>query len=347
MECIQNDSYIVTIAIQTHGKVIDLNLSPDKVKLFENVRLFSLAGGFRNTTTTIAQDEFVLLKVKEMFQRDIDGSTFDLMNTYSEYSRPKYRRFLGDEKADVCKVYNNLIFDKGLFAIPDRNCVLSWLIPDVFGIFVISVHKKAFNNLQLVYPSVPGQILNLLNVPDFQKFSQIFDKQRVIDELIRESSILNTDEYTRQYDNIEKNLSLSFEQKKQLLEPIHAKMFEELQQWKLTIKNPRQIESIKMSTLVDTLKRIMGDNCYLNILDYSCNSGSASIPAQDRANMKYLEEETIETPTKRWGGNKKRFTFYKHAGKSGVNKTRRYKKRHSFRKSTFKRLFKRSKNQKK
>ena len=119
MECIQNDSYIVTIAIQTHGKVIDLNLSPDKVKLFENVRLFSLAGGFRNTTTTIAQDEFVLLKVKEMFQRDIDGSTFDLMNTYSEYSRPKYRKFLGDDKADVCKVYNNLIFDKNSLLIED------------------------------------------------------------------------------------------------------------------------------------------------------------------------------------------------------------------------------------
>lgn len=314
MECIQNGAYIVTIAIQTHGKVIDLNLSPEKAQLFDNVRLFSLAGGFRNTTSTISQDENVLIKVKEMFQHDIDRPSLDLMNAYAEYSRPKYQGFLGNENPDVCKVYDNIIFDKGLFAIPDRNCVLSWLIPDVFGVFVISVHKKVLNTLQLVYPTVPGQILNLLNVPDFQKFSQIFDKPRIIDELIRESSILNTDEYTRQYDNIEKNLSLSFEQKEQLLEPIHTKMFEELQQWKLTMKTPRQIESIKLSTLVETLKRIMGSNCYVNILDYSCNSGSASIPAKDRANMRYLEEETIENPSKRWGGKRR-------------NKTRRYKKR--------------------
>ena len=46
MECVDNNSYVITLAIQTHGKVIDLNLSPEISHIFNNVRLFSKTGDF-------------------------------------------------------------------------------------------------------------------------------------------------------------------------------------------------------------------------------------------------------------------------------------------------------------
>ena len=46
MDCIDIGSKIVTLAIQMHGTVINLDLSLQTTKIFENVRLFSKAGDF-------------------------------------------------------------------------------------------------------------------------------------------------------------------------------------------------------------------------------------------------------------------------------------------------------------
>ena len=76
------------------------------------------------------------------------------------------------------------------------------------------------------------------------------------------------------------------------------------------MQNANQIESIRLSTLVDTIKQIIGHKCKINLLDYSCNSIIRTLPDRDRNNAQYLVSSDIENPAKRWGGKstKKRKT---------------------------------------
>ena len=69
MECVDDGAYIITLAIQTHGKVIDLSLSPDTVSIFDDVRLFSKAGEFEDAMSSHAQDQNILVKVNKLFQK--------------------------------------------------------------------------------------------------------------------------------------------------------------------------------------------------------------------------------------------------------------------------------------
>ena len=73
------------------------------------------------------------------------------------------------------------------------------------------------------------------------------------------------------------------------------------------MKNADEIGSIRMSTLVEVVKKIIGGECNINLLDYSCNSATRSLPPQDKANMKYLVKPDIESGESRsWGGKAKK-----------------------------------------
>ena len=110
MECVSNGSIIITIAIQTHGKVIDLNLSPDKNNIFKDVRLFSKAGEFVDVVSSPIQDKNILRKVNDIFQTNLNKPSLDSMNEYVKYSHPIYKRFVEESKTNIklfcqCKLY--------------------------------------------------------------------------------------------------------------------------------------------------------------------------------------------------------------------------------------------------
>jgi len=319
MECVDDGAYIITLAIQTHGKVIDLSLSPDTVSIFDDVRLFSKAGEFEDAMSSHAQDQNILVKVNKLFQKDIRGASIDLMNEYVEYSHPIYKQFLeqrGHKKTNdnVCRLFDNVMFDKSLSmnTLRDGNrfsCMVDQLLnlidPELNGIFVVSVHQKINDNeYQLIYPDV-GYNLNLLKIKDFKEFASAFTSDtNVLRSLVDKSSNLPTEEYIRRYDKLIK------ENNPQLFEEENNRFFELLNKWSITMQNANQIESIRLSTLVDTIKQIIGHKCKINLLDYSCNSIIRTLPDRDRNNAQYLVSSDIENPAKRWGGKstKKRKT---------------------------------------
>jgi hypothetical protein len=323
MECVSNGSIIITLAIQTHGKVIDLNLSPNKNNIFNDVRLFSKSGEFVDVVSSPFQDKNILRKVNDIFQTNLNKPSLDSMNEYVKYSHPIYKRFVEESKTNinnenVCRLIDNITFDKAFSTnlVNDGNpilCLVDKLLdlinPEFNGIFIVSVHEKINNDeYNLIYPYDSTQFgtnLNLLKTNDLMEFASLFNNQNIINSLIQQTTALPTNEYTVSYDTIMKNKNITEYERKQMLNQMNREYYEILQQWNVTLKNSQEIQAIKMSYLVGIIKQIVGPKCKVNILDYSCNSISRSIPEADLPNIKYLVPSDVENPgSKSWGGEK-------------------------------------------
>jgi hypothetical protein len=348
MECINND-YIITIAVQMHGKVIDLNLSPEKQEIFNNVRLYSQSGDYRDVLSTPVNDYSILTKLNEIFQNNLNDTTINEIDKYIEYMNPKYKSFLEsraseeytkEDREKVCRRFDNIIFDKSFSSttLPSDNlfsCIFERLIPEFHGIFLVSIHKKIDTNsnaYELIYPmnsnnKKPEKNLDLLNLFDFEKFANLFNKY--IPDLKKYSFELPVNDYLKREKEIEENNAFSTQEKKALLEQQKKEFYKIISNWDITIKD-NIINSIRMSTLIKLIKDIIGPNCFINLFDYSCNSITKYLPKEQKYNTKYLTSSDIENPSnKSWGGNKlkkkKRKTRIKMIKKQ-KNKSKKNKK---------------------
>jgi hypothetical protein len=264
------------------------------------------------------------------------------MNEYVKYSHPIYKRFVEESKTNinnenVCRLFDNIMFDKafstnlvndgnGILCLVDK--LLDLINPEFNGIFIVSVHEKINNDeYKILYPfdnSQFGTNLNLLKMNDLMEFAMLFNGENIIHGLIKETTTLPTNEYTVSYDTIMKNKTISEYERKQRLDQINREYYEILQQWNVTVKKSQEIQAIKMSYLVDIIKQIVGPKCKVNILDYSCNSITRSIPEADLPNVKYLVPSDVENPgSKSWGGDKKKTKKTKKKRKSKRKKSRR------------------------
>lgn len=345
MECIDNDTLIVTIAVQTHGKVIDLDLSNEKQRILNNVRLYSQSGDYKDVFSTLPNDYGILDKLIEIFQKDLDKPSINEIDKYIEYMNPKYKRFLevrasdeitSEEREKVCRYFDNIIFDKSFSStsLPSDNifsCLFERLLPEFHGIFVVSIHKKISpNKYELIYPNnkkingiSKNKNLDLLNLKDFNSFANLFNKN--LPNIKNISFELPVNEYLKREKAIEENKQFTPTEKKALIEQQKKEFFSILSDWNVTIKNDK-IESIRMSYLIQLIKDIIGEksNKYINLFDYSCNSITKYIPEEHTYFKKYLKSEDIEDPAnKSWGGKRLKT---KSKSKLKAKKTKRTKK---------------------
>ena len=321
VECIDIGSYIITILVMTHGQVIKLNVSPEKQKIFENVTLLSLAGDFVETglgPNPIRNDHLEYLN--NMFQQNLNNTTRSVMQTAADRIRPAYSNymeaFFGKSAENSCKIFDNIQFDKayGMGVDGILDSIIQFISPDVFGIYLISVHEKIDNTtLKLIYPVDKERLnLNLLQRGDLIEFATFFktDSNTIIDRLENASTpwrpianILSTDE----------------------------KHIEEIQNWKVTMSPSGNILQIRLSYLISIIKDIFGHNkCKMNIIDYSC-SPIAHFVSDDERSFLYMHECDIETPraTPPFGGKnarKKRRTNRQFAKKRYTKKRHRKNK---------------------
>ena len=306
-ECIDIGSKIVTIAIMMHGEIIETKLSPAQQKIFDSTRLFSLVGGFSEAglgANEVRTDNINYLN--KIFQIDLSQTTHRVMKDFTERIRPTYKAyidaFLDDLSSEnICKVFSTITIDKALgTAITSAYAkMMHCILPDVIGIYVISVHEKIdANQMRLIYPlerNVPN--LNLLKRADFIRFADIFGKDG--ESILREMSAVSSDwpDYSSSIDD-------------ETFQP-------ELDNWKVTF-NQRlgffqrvygDISYIRLSYLVDIIKQIVGrDKCKLNLFDYSC---AVLAPIVNNPVGKlfsgYMKADDIEMgPDKKWGGRDRR-----------------------------------------
>jgi hypothetical protein len=342
MECIDIGSKIVTLAIQMHGIVINLDLSPETTKIFENVRLFSKAGDFDVSISSDLAERHILYKVNEMFQKDLTVPTVEIINEYAEYSKPKYKNFLSHfgelnetRSQNICRQFDNITFDKSLSAADGNEdsdifeCIVNRLMPTFQGFFVVSIHEKTGeNSFTLLYPKKSDkQNLNLLLINDFNKFANIFGRK--LPDFSEYSNILPSyREFIDVDKKIENDHTLTPEQKEIRVEQLKQQFFRLLGGWNLTIKG-NKIDSIKLSVMIDFIKNIVDPSCKINLLDYSCNGVSMFVPKNQLPNKQYMIENDIEQGySKNWGGKRRSKKYYKKYNYKSKKhrKTRRHNK---------------------
>jgi hypothetical protein len=309
------NSIIFTLAIVAHGKVIETNLSPGAQRSLENVRLFSKSGDFQPAYSNMMIENNILRPLKDRFQINLlnPQTTLDIIKRYETDLKVKYQNFLlfsstissvfsQPEESDVnpervCQTYPRVNIDKvfavergSLSSIYGRVC--KYLLPGVNGIYLVSVHYiNPEGDLINVYPE-KGRSPNILNLGEFRK---------VVEEL---------------------NLGTTLPNMESIVETTRYPI-------KLS-SDKTAIEQISMSRLCQIIKEISGKNeCFINLMDYSCSGLSKDIPQENLSSAQYHQEGDIErgfTGSRPFGGKKKRrSSFYSTKSKS-KRSTKREKK---------------------
>lgn len=303
MDCVPIGKKIITVSIQFHGTIIDLNLSPEIDSIFKNTRLFSYAGTYASAHYSISDANKRMRKMQDTFTRDIyDKSMTEQFNEYITPVADKYRVELAKKKVinpelipNVCKHIGAITVDK-LFSKSDRNfierCIHTYILPDLDDIFVISVHEK-----------IDEYAYRLLSPPEdvykgLSKLSYFREKGRhdIADMIIAESSSLPDFRGAKnEIDAIENDKTLSFQEKETRTTEIKDAIYHEVQKWKCTVNaEAGELISIRMSMLVQVLKMLYGEDCYIQLIDYSCNEVSMFVPKEQHVYKTYYRPTDIE-----------------------------------------------------
>lgn len=281
-ESIIPNSIVVTIAIQTHGVISDTNLSPDVMKIFDNVRLFSKAGIAQDVASTRMIDANTLLPLNKRLQRNLGygESTLDIIETYSRDLKVKYLNYLDFENIPeyeirgekTCVIYPHITIDK-VFSLKPTNFsdrFLDCVGLGQNGIFLVSVHEydPESGELKFIYPSKNDNPL-LNNIKEFTNFVKFFHS-------------FSKDFFKIDSTDLPHTLKLN--------------------------KNKKKIQTIRMSKLVEIVKQIFHSRkCFINLMDYSCSNISETIPEEDLSLLKYYTPADIETGyIPKWGGRGER-----------------------------------------
>jgi len=295
-----NERLIVTILIQTHGSVIETDLTAETSNWFENVRLSCAAGGFNNYNTNIIKNIKTINQHKKQFVTDIgdDISTYKLM-----------------ENINNNMFVPNITFDKSI-AIGDSQGFLNfinlngYITPD--GVYLVSIHKGK----KLEFPlSNKDKMISLLHIENLKELSIMFQKKNALPDIENISTSLPVKEYITMENEINKDASLSQPKKDNKIKEIQEEFYRILNNWKLTIdKSKKIITAVKLSYFVHLIKTIISNDCIINLLDYSCNTPSVYIPDDKLSKLLYAYNiNDIESNSANiWlGGKRTRKNIYK------------------------------------
>ena len=287
MECIKQGTIVVTLAIVTHGVVISTALTQEQYQLFDGARLFTMSGKFDNVMChDMVRDDY-FRKLYTIFRENLDQSTYKKANAYKDMLTPKYmsylKMFFDDlQNKEVCQIYPHIDFDKAYLSDTSMT-----------GIYLVSVHLKHKNSLELIYPAVGTnddiRLDSLRGLCNFNtKFNMNVDCTPLVERIQRMSSPYPTglDVTSRQLDV-----------------------------WNVSVDaRTGTITHIRLSYLVYLVKCILTGQCSttesiaaasfsedvkMNLFDFSCSSLHKSI--QDKPITTY-SDASIESGIEKFGG---------------------------------------------
>lgn len=244
------ESYVVTIAIITHGCIIDLN-PPQNY----DIRYYSATGDKIGICYgNIFERSINHQELREHFRQDKpqhnpkheqkDGTTHTVDAISDYYHQIPYDKNIGKQgnKGFITNSINKV-----------EECISPLVTGDVpVGVWLISVHKKDTQNnifnfepskYTYDYPEDKNMRINLLNIEGIKRLNKKYNNIPNLDDKLKNDAV--------------------------------------------TIENGR-IKVIRLSYLLDLIKDIMGNNCGLNVYDYSCSSGCIDYPSNDNKEQKIL-----------------------------------------------------------
>jgi hypothetical protein len=237
-----NDNLIITIGIITHGCIIDTDPKQNQYDL----RYYSATGDKINTCDG------------NVFGRSINH---DNLIEYFRHDNPSKN----DNNSTINEIpyyFDDMPYDKVIGKSESQGFINDCVdaISPIFtgttaiGVWLISVHKEKIieKNKQLVkkyeyiYPTNKNQHINLFNIEGFKELNQIIGKNKfnITSELVENNKPL----------------------------PKKENNIRNFQHWDVELNNTKErINYIRSSYLFDLIKKIAGNNCKLNVYDYTCS----------------------------------------------------------------------------
>ena len=160
------------------------------------------------------------------------------------------------------------------------------------------------------------RVINLLNLSDLKFLAKMFGTR--VPKIADLSTILPDPKiYIEEENKVEEE---NLPDKIERIQQIRRQFYNNLYKWQLTLKG-NNIVSIKLSTLVELVKVIVGRDCFINLLDFSCNSPTIYIPKEQETLKQYaLKEGDIEMGITKLleGGRRRRTKKKRKFGKKTV-----------------------------
>ena len=286
--------FVATIAIITHGRSTEFDISPEIASMFDNTRMYALSSrtGSVNAGSVICTNTHGHLN--EIFRRNLhDENTLDVMKNYATHSAPKYAGFYSDMN-DRGNIYDPITFDK-MFNLVEADGYM--------GIFLVSIHEKVSaenTDLQLVYPlpEHANQNIDLTNLNDITALGEYLGSDNLSD-IIHDVSHGASPEFPKRNINMLSRVLGTGE-----TAGVMSNRFTDNREYSRYVENGR-ILLMRMSYLVTLLKQLLGDNTHINILDYSCSDPRIGMGSREiEEYVKYKTPGDIETGMKQtFGGN--------------------------------------------
>ena len=277
MECIQQNSLVVTLSIVTHGSIQSTTLSEEQQSLMSDTRLFTLAGGFEDVMCPDKLRNNYSTFLNSLFRRDLEQGSYKVMKDYSIKSKESYSSFRSFfdtiTNSNICSIYQHVTIDKtfGLEEKPNSQ----------LGIFVVSVHEKQGDTLKLIYPENNNkgdtERINLMLLDDFKRFASLFN-QTIPSNI---------------FDNLGEDI-ISVNKKRGYIEYIRMSYLVYI--IRSIIANRSDIEQ-------------GGNYCKINLFDFSCTSLGTHLSINEpsvKINLEYMKTEDEEQGIPKWGGNFRR-----------------------------------------
>ena len=317
-ECIEPNSYVLTISIDTHAAVINVNLNDKENEIFKNVRYYSQVGDYYYSISNTNNDVYNYRNLKNIFRKTLYEPTYLEMENLGKTLKPIYKQMLEgykvyDEKRyeKSCKIHNMVVYDKILSKferLSDRyNQLYCYFNPSdaYIGIKLISLHKNMSNATDgIKYELVTPDDIDLSTLSGLIKLSMLINGKDVVSQVIQEA----------------------------LRAP-------QIKDNEVIILNGDSIDVVRMSFFVSLIKLIFNDKCSINLIDFSCSHiySKVSVAKEDKDIAMGYALVDIEAPAStvgKFGGKKnkkqkkmkrtKNVKKYKKSKKHG-NRTRKNK----------------------
>lgn len=274
MDCIQQNSIVITLSIVTHGAIESTLLTEEQQSLLSDTRLFTLAGGFEDVVCMDMLRNNYSNYLSTLFRQDLEQGSYKVMKDYRKKAKKSYTDFSSFfdtlTNSNVCSIYQHITIDK-IFGLEEKpNSQL--------GIFVVSVHEKQGDTLKLIYPENKNkgdtERINLMLLDDFQRFASLFNHKIP-------SNI---------FDNLGEDV-ISVNEKMGYIEYIRMSYL--IYIIRNIVANRSDIEE-------------GGKNCKINLFDFSCISLGRHLSINKpsvKMNLNYMKTEDEEQGIPKWGGN--------------------------------------------
>jgi hypothetical protein len=297
---------VATIRIISHGRTSAFDLSDSVKRTFQNTRMYSLAkpcGLGASNRILIVTD--TIKRTNRYFQKDIIGTTSDILDTYASETKPMYEDVNSPTCTGSlgCDIYDPIPYDK-TFVDMDNDALM--------GIHLISIHERDIEGgkATLVYPLDihENKTIDLRKISDIKTLGGYIGNP-LIDNIVGDLRDQTNKMVIERRTTPQTFLGYTIRHKGEENRDMHARFGAEPKYAPYIVDD--KFIMIRLSELTNIVKRVLGETTSINFLDYSCSPPRIGMPPEE------IERgiQPQPTPPYKFGGRRKK--------RNTRNKTRR------------------------